>query len=75
MTRRVETFSVRRIGETCQEVLTADGNVIAWTADGVRAAVLVRLLNGADADGLASLSGKANTHNGCGCSLLVQKNR
>ncbi len=43
-----ETFSSRLVGTTGHEILTPDGQVIAWTVDSVWAAVIVALPNGAE---------------------------
>lgn len=41
-------FTTRRVGTTGHEILDPDGSVIAWTADGYWAVVVVALLNAAE---------------------------
>ena len=41
-------YAARKSGSVGHEILTPDGQVIAWTVDSVWAALIVALLNGAE---------------------------
>jgi len=46
-----EPYTYRRIATTGHEILSPEGDVVAWTVDAVTAAVIVALLNRAATEG------------------------
>ncbi len=48
----MDGFSTRRSGSVGHEIVTPEGEIVAWTVDGWWAAVIVALLNDAEERGL-----------------------
>ena len=59
-----EAFAIRRVGTTGHEICDPDGTIIAWAVDEPWAALIARLLNRMEMEGLNGMVGVADKGDG-----------